>query len=1014
MVRFKKFVNVTGLIVFTISMLVYILSVERSGSLWDCGEFILGAYKLQVVHPPGAPLFLMTGRLFASLGDLFSSNPEHIAFAVNLMSGLFSALSAMMIGWIAMILGKLSMVGRKTELTEAQLYTLGGAGLAAGLSTAFCTSIWFSAVEGEVYAMSTFFSVLTFWAMVKWYNLKDTPNNDKWVVFAIYAAGLSLGVHLLSLLTFPVLAVLYYFKKYKDTTALGVLASFAAGVALLVFVQKVIIVGLPIIWSQFEVLMVNNFGAPVHSGLLPTGICIAAVLIFVLRYAHKNNNAMLQTITVSIALLVISFMSMGTVVIRANANPPVNMNEPSNVMRLIPYLNREQYGERALFKGPDFEAKAVSYDRKKRYSLVGDQYVLNDEKVTPVYANKDKQLFPRMSDGSQGRPGLYRQWIKKTKGKINLFDNIEYFRKYQAGWMYFRYFMWNFSGRQNGSQGYYKWDPADGHWISGIGPLDAYRTHNLSEMPDRMRNHQARNRYFFLPLIFGMLGLLFHYRKRKKEFYALLGLFFITGIGIILYTNQPPNEPRERDYVLVGSFFTYCVWIGLGVLAMRDILGHWIKGKDKLVAIAASAIVLTAPAIMLVQNWDDHSRAHHKAARDYASNFLNSLQENAILFTYGDNDTYPLWYAQEVEGIRTDVRVINLSLIAVDWYINQMRRKVNDSPAISFTIPEKAYLGGDRNQIFYPYADNQKDPGMNVFDALKFLGENHPKTVNGYAMKTFLKSRKLSIPIDQAYVDGANMFSPGNDQGLVNSIPINLGNKSYITKDEIAIMDIVASNVNKRPVYFSVTCQPKKMLGLKDYSQLEGLALRIVPKRTPTKQNLIYFYGDIDTEKMYDNVVNKWRWGNFDTKRLYATSSLNATLQAQKLTMSRLVRELTLEGKRQKAADVAAEYFTAFPHMNFKYDSYVVPFIEAFINNGNVDEAKKHIGILSSELQEYMEFYSSLDPDDLQSGFRDDYRFDLRAVSEALQLARGTNDQAFAEEMNGLIGRYQSTNLLRG
>ncbi len=1013
MSQFKKIVNLTGLVVFAISMVVYIMSVERSGSLWDCGEFILGAYKMQVVHPPGAPLFLMTGRLFAWLGDIFSSNPEHIAFAVNLMSGLFSALAAMMIGWITMILGKLSLVGRDGELTEGQLYALSGAGLAAGLATAFTTSIWFSAVEGEVYAMSTFFSVLTFWAMVKWYNLADEPHNDRWVVFSIYAAGLSLGVHLLSLLAFPVLAVLYYFKKYKETTATGVVLSFLAGVALVGFVQKVIIVGLPIMWSKFEVLMVNNFGLPPHTGLIPTILLIAAASWAVLRYSHQTRNAILQQVMVAVVLLIISFSSMGSVVIRANANPPVNMNAPTNVMRLIPYLNREQYGERPLVYGPTFEASPDKYDTKERYQLVDGEYKKIDKKITPIYKSRDKQLFPRMADGSQGRPGLYRRWVNKERGKITLADNIKYFLKYQVGWMYVRYFMWNFSGRQNGAQGYYSWDPSDGRWITGIGPVDGFLTHNQSDLPSRMKEHQARNRYFLLPFIFGFLGLLYHYRKRKKEFFALLGLFFITGIGIILYTNQPPNEPRERDYVLVGSFFTYCVWIGMGVLAIKDLL---IKrmANHKVAALIASAIVLTAPMVMLVQNFDDHTRKDLKAARDYASNFLNSVEENAIIFTYGDNDTYPLWYAQEVEGIRTDVRVVNLSLIAVDWYINQMRRRVNDSPAIKLTIPERSYLGPDRNQIFYPYPDTQPDRGMLAKDALKFVGESHPKTVGGYSMVSYLRSRKLRIPIDQNYVDRSGMFSPGNDQGLVNELMVDFGNRSYITKDDLAILDVIASNINERPIYFSVTCQPKKMLGLRDYMQLEGLALRVVPKKTPTEQNLIYFFGDIDVAKMYDNVVNKWKWGNFDKKKMFATSSLNATLQAHKLTMSRLVRELTLSGQRQQAATVAQEYFTAFPHMNFKYDSYAVPFIEALINNGNLDEAKNHIRLLAGELQEYMDFYSSLDPDDLTEGFRNDYTFDLRAVTESLQLARGTQDQAFIDEITGLVGRYQSTNLLRG
>jgi Protein of unknown function (DUF2723) len=687
----KKVSNISGLIVLLVSFLVYYHSVERTGSLWDCGEFILGAYKLQVVHPPGAGLFVIVGRIFAWLATVFSNNPEDIAFFVNLMSGLCTAVGAMMIAWTTIMFGKLALVGSQSETTVPQNIALGFGGIVAGLAMAFSTSIWFSAVEGEVYGMSTMFTAMTIWAATKYYYLEDKDEANRWLVLSIFVSGMSVGVHLLSILSLPAVALLVYYKNYKDHNLKGALIAMGLGVVGIIFIMKIVIVGIPTLWKNMELLMVNSLGLPIHSGLVPTMMIVTGLSYLALKYAHNKKNQLLQIAAISAVLVIVAFSTIGVVVIRASADTPINMNVPSDAMRLLPYLNREQYGERPLISGPHYDAKPADVSREPRYGIVGDRYEIVDEKYDYVYNQKDKILFPRIGHTDQGRPDLHRMWRESlngnSSGKPSMGYNLQFLFHYQLGWMYVRYFMWNFVGRQTAEQGTFPWDVSRGHWQSGITAIDEARLYKMDKLPDAIKNDESRNTYYFLPLIFGLLGLIFHYIQKREEFIVLLILFVITGVGIIIYSNQPPNEPRERDYVLVGSFMTFCIWIGMGVIALYHYLSQKMQGIAP--ALIAGVLVLSAPVIMGFQNYDDSSRKHIKGSRDYASNFLNSVAPNAIIFTYGDNDTYPLWYAQEVENIRRDVRVVNLSLIAVDWYINKLRTKVNESAPIKLTLTEE-------------------------------------------------------------------------------------------------------------------------------------------------------------------------------------------------------------------------------------------------------------------------------------------------------------------------------------
>ncbi|MEM6318362.1 MAG: DUF2723 domain-containing protein [Bacteroidota bacterium] len=1002
----RKPETLAGWLVFLIAFIVYALTVERTGSLWDCGEFITGAYKLEVVHPPGAPMFIILGRLFTWIAEIVSNDPADIAFAVNLMSGMSSAFAAMFVCWATITLGRLALVGREREADTAESYALAGSGLVAGLASAFCISIWFSAVEGEVYAMSTMFTAMTLWAVVKWYGLPDAHDNDRWLVFAIFSAGLSAGVHLLSLLTFPALALFYYFKKYKNTTFLGMAAAAGIGLVFIVVIQKFIISGLPTLWALMDRMAVNSFGMPFHSGLLFVLLILGGLIFGGLRYAHKNQNGLIQKLVVAMSLVVIGFSIFGVVVIRADANTPINMNNPNDAMRLLPYLNREQYGERPLLRGPNFTAAPLRVEEEDRYGRVEDRYEIVDKKISYVYADKDKVLLPRMGDGSQGRPSLYRQWVNKPDGEPTMGDNIKFMFAYQFGWMYYRYFMWNFAGKQNAEQGYYSWNKKSGHWLSGIKPLDEARLHNMDKLPTAMAKHQGTNKYYLLPLLFGLLGLFFHAKNRGKDFMGLLALFIITGLGIIVYSNQPPNEPRERDYVLVGSFFTFAMWIGMAVLALFEMYRERVKNNLPVGALAASAIVLVAPFLMGFQNFDDMSRRYHTGARDYANNFLQSCDENAIIFTYGDNDTYPLWYAQEVENIRRDVRVVNLSLIAVDWYINQLNRKVNDSPPIKLSLTPDAIRGYKRNQVFVdPYKNG---PRMNLKDAIKFVGEDHPVPVSsGRTLESYLPTSKFLIPVNRNLVRQNNIVQ--DMENVVDAVEFSV-DRNYVLKGDLAVMDIIANNAWERPIYFAVTVRNESLIGLDGYLQMEGLGLKLVPVATGKDPLVpgVLGKGRVEPNKVYDNVMNKFRWGNFDKYEMFVDKSYAPSVQSHRYMILRAVQEFIRRGENQKAVDLCDKYFEAFPNMNFAYDYNSFYFIQSYMSAGVPEKAKEHALILAQQTAEHLEFYESLDPDDLAAGFSGDQRLALNAKTSLEAMTKEINDPAFTDQINQIFANAGS------
>ena len=1019
--KLNRLHQLTGWLVFAIAAVVYILSAERTGSLWDVGEFILGAYKLQVVHPPGAPLFLVIGRLFAGLGDLLSSDPSMIAFFVNAMSGIFSAFASAFVAWVTIRLGTLALVGKESDdaLGGGQNVAVALGGLVAGLATTFSTSIWFNAVEGEVYAMSTFFTAMTVWSMVKWYTLPDTPQYDRWLIFTIFASGLSIGVHLLSILTWPALAVLYYAKTRQQAFSWGrLLLALIGGVAVIVVIQTFVIIGIPSLWHFFEVdLGLVNAGLPVHSGLLITYLVIGAVLFFGLRYAHRNQSARVQQIFIGLATLVIAYSVIGVVVIRANAHPPVNMNSPDNVTSLLPYLNREQYGERALLRGPQFDASPSGQQLEDRMGLVGNRYEATNYKIDLEYANRDKVLFPRMSDAGQGRPNIYKQWLGLNpqeplpRGRPNFGDNLSFFVNYQLGWMYWRYFMWNFSGRQNGQQGFYAWDESAGNWITGIDFLDEGRLGELDALPEADRDDPARNTYYLLPFLFGLLGLFWHAGRRKEEFLALLVLFVITGIGIIVYSNQPPNEPRERDYVLVGSFFTFAMWIGLAVPAIYELIKKYAGAKGMGPAVGAGALVLAAPLLMGFQNWDDHSRATHAGARDYASNFLNSVDPNAIIFTYGDNDTYPLWYAQEVEGIRTDVRVVNLSLIAVDWYIELLRYKMNDSESIDLELTTDQIRGRKRNAIYYYNQNNQtgdcsRDRPISLDRFMEtMIAADRPQQTSQGTIETTYQTCNVGIEIDQSRLGQAPWLRPGGGEP-VDRIPLSINNQR-LTKDEIAILDLINSNLYTRPIYFAVTCQPSKLMGLQDYMQLEGLGLKIVAERQRSDPSFgIIGSGQVNADKTYDLVTETWNYGNFDEVDTHISSSFAPAVQSMQLVTLRTMQELLNQGQTERALALGDRYFEAFPNFNFPFYYQTLLMLEPYFQARQPQRAAAVIEQLAQNAAERLTYYDSIDPQIVQSSYAREQQMGLAIAQQLLTQLNTPSNQELYSRVRAILGPY--------
>ncbi|MDR1881380.1 MAG: DUF2723 domain-containing protein [Prevotella sp.] len=1046
MKRYNLINNVFGWFSFAVAAIVYLMTIEPTSSFWDCGEFIISAFKLEVGHPPGAPFFMLTGKFFT----LFASDTSQVALMVNSMSALLSAATILFLFWtITHLAKKLIHTDAGQEMTPGQLVAIIGCGLAGALTYTFTDTFWFSAVEGEVYAYSSMFTALVFWLILKWENRADKDGSDKWLVIIAYAMGLSIGVHLLNLLCIPAIVLVYYFKKSKDANVKGALLALAGSLFLIVILMYGIIPGFTKVGGWFERLFVNGFGFSYNTGALTyillivisiiwglyetlsakrtmkrakTAFIVCMVLsgvtfiddsillwmallgglVAFLAFYKKISFRFLNTTILCLMVILIGYSSFALIPIRSIANTPMDQNSPENVFTLAGYLNREQYGDRPLLHGktyastekrdpatgrlePPVSEKQTLDKVVKKSPDQKDEYVATG--TVPTYGYTNTMLLPRMYSTEDRHLLGYRMWadIKDTSVPPTMFENLKFFFDYQLDFMYFRYFMWNFSGRQNDVQA--TGGPANGNWITGIGFVDELLGRGPQDnLPPDIADNKGHNKYYMLPLILGILGLVFLLtggKKGEQLFLVTFMLFFMTGIAIIVYLNQQPFEPRERDYAYAGSFYAFCIWIGFGVAFILRLLKK-VLPETPAAAIAA-VLALFIPIQMASQNWDDHDRSDRYTMRDFGMNYLRGCEPNSILFSMGDNDTFPLWYAQEVEGFRTDVRVCNLSYLQTDWYVDQMRRQAYDSPPLPIEWEEDRYHG-DKGQSAYVFTkrdierllarDLQSDKEASAwagrinyadyYDAKAFKDTmevsealNIMKTMDNYAPRNpyidngvIIPSSILKMPIDRSKVDWSALGTKPKPDFI-----FNLGdNKGGIYRQEMMIIDMLY-NINKddwkRPIYHCVTIG-EAPLKLTDQSMLEGITYRITP-------GIIDSTG-VNTEVMFDNLVNKYQWGGIENPKVYLDENNLRMCRSFRQMFDKLIAALLAQGKDDKALTALDRCMEAIPAGTVPRGAESISFADAYYELGQLEKARKVIDEILYRVDGNMQWYTAMKP----------------------------------------------------
>ena len=996
MKEYRKLNNILGWIVFAIASTVYLLTTEPTGSLWDCGEYISTAYKLQVGHPPGAPFFQLLGNFFS----LFAPNTAYVAQMVNAMSALASSFSILFLFWTITHLARKLLV-KEGRPEGGNLIAILGAGFVGALAYTFTDSFWFSAVEGEVYALSSFFTAIVFWAILKWEDASDKGHAFRWIILIAYLMGLSIGVHLLNLLAIPAITFVFYFKKYKASPK-GIILTFIISIILLALVMYVIIPWMVLIAGALERFFVNNMGFPFHTGSILFFLLLVGGIAGGLIYTQRAKKLIGNTILLAFTFITIGYMSFLILVVRSNANTPIDENNPEDATSLLAYLNREQYGDWPLFYGQYYNAPTIdaednspvytkSYaivdetklpkpskitlgdpglvsiwqyqddaqkelDKLKRPELsIKQAYVITDERKSriPVYDEDFTTVFPRMwSNQRSVHAMVYEEYIKdksnrktvrtrdgKTETLVipSFGDNLRFFFSYQIGHMYMRYFMWNFSGRQNDYQGH--GNNLHGNWISGIKFIDEARLGPQDDIPVELQGNKAHNRYFMLPLILGLLGLWFHFSKNYKDGIVVAVLFLMTGLAIVVYLNQYPYQPRERDYAYVASFYAFAIWIGIGVIALYDMLRK--LANPKMVAIVVtSASFLLVPLVMAQQNWDDHDRSGRYNTLNIAKNYLNSCEENAVIFTNGDNDTFPLWYAQEVEGIRTDVKVVNLSLFNTDWYIDQMLRKTYKAEPIPLNIGRDKYIQGT-NDVAY-FIKNpliaKDNVHYNVKNLTEFFFSDNPDTKYppkhmrrpGSELFNYFPTNLFYIPVDKEKVIAEGVVSPTDSSLIEDKVKWRVKGTN-VQKNDLMMITMLSSFDWERPIYYAITTGPDSYLNLMEYFQLDGMAYRLVPIKTVVNnQDFQGIYGRVNTDVLYDNLMNKFRFDGLNDPNLYFDQFHMHSIRNYRTIFAMLAKELIKEGKKEKAKEVLSRAFEVLPEKTISYDRYVVGLAEAY------------------------------------------------------------------------------------
>ena len=1045
MKRYKLLNNVLGWVVFVIAAVTYILTLESTASFWDCGEFIASGYKLEVGHPPGNPIFMLTARFFAN----FASSPSEVAYMVNLMSGLLSAATILLLFWtITRLAQKIVLRDGETEETMSlgQMIAILGCGLVGALAYAWSDTFWFSAVEGEVYAYSSFCTALVFWLILKWESVADLPHANRYIILIAYIIGVSIAVHLLNLLCIPAIVLVYYYRKYKNTDLKGSLIALLVSFVLIVLLLYGLVPGFVEVASWVELLFVNVFHLPFNSGVvfyfflivgviawaiyetyaqrsdklikisflisivlvgIPfigdgyiIGIVLTAALAYYLFTRKKLAVVAMNTILLSLFVIFIGYSSYALIVIRSTANTPMDQNSPEDIFSLGGYLNREQYGDRPLFYGQTFPAeiardangtaistkgKAIWKKKLKTSEDEVDRYIVTGYNEHYEYQPELNMLFPRMYSDKSEHISAYKEWTNfkgrpvqvrtsegtKTVMKPTFAENLAFFLDYQLNYMYWRYFMWNFAGRQNDIQGH--GEVQNGNWISGFNFIDKHIAGDQTNLPDDLKNNAGRNVFYMLPLLLGLIGLFYQAFSGKKgieSFWVTFFLFFMTGIAIVIYLNQTPYQPRERDYAYAGSFYAFAIWIGLGGAAVWRGLNYLLKTTDEkpvsaITAAVAALLCLCVPLQMVSQTWDDHDRSGRYVCRDFGMNYLSSVDENGIIFTNGDNDTFPLWYVQEVEGYRTDVRVCNLSYLQTDWYIDQMKRPAYESAPLPISADESKYAYDVRS---YNYVINRLADSITVSDGLDYLysDEDWTKDVPGYGKLNHLPTNKLYIPVNADAAVASGTVAPELKDSIVSRIVPDFTNKRGFTMSEIASLDIINTNAMqgwKRPVYFAVTVGSSYYLGLEDYFSRTGLAYQVVPLKGVSN--------NIDTDKMYDNMVNKFRWGGIDKATpehpLYLDENVRRMCNTHRMMFGDLVVQLIAEGKTDKALTALDLIMEKIPGWQVTHDLTSISLAQSYLDLGEKTKGEALLTEILDNSAGYLNWYKDLTSGQLRS-----------------------------------------------
>ncbi len=1009
--RYHRINTYFGWLLFILSTGVYTLTVEPTVSFWDCGEFILSAFRVQVGHPPGAPLFIIIGRiatLFA-LGDT-----SKVALMMNMLSAVCSGFAIMFLFWTITHLVR-RVIAKDSEPSPDQSAAILASGILGALAYTFSDTFWFSAVEGELYALSSLVTGLVFWGMLKWEEEADKPYSGRWIVLIAYIMGLGLGIHRLNLLVIPALILVFYFRKY-DVTMKGVIRTILLSAFILWIIVFVLIPGVPKIAGWFELFFVNVLGLPYNSGLLFFVILVATVLTGGIRYSLAKKKLILNYVFTVLTVIMIGYSSYAMIMIRSSAKPPMNQNNPSDIFSLSYYINMEQYGSTPKMYGNYYSAPVIDV----KTVIAG--YNKTEGKYKPyhrpeyVYHKDFMTIFPRMYSSDTEHVNAYEYW-GKIKGRNytvssgseretivcpTFAENLRYFIRYQTGFMYLRYFMWNFAGRQNDIQG--NGNSIHGNWISGIKFIDKARLGDQDSLPSELKTNPGRNIYYFIPLILGILGVLWHYRNDRKGFWAVMVFFLMTGLAIIAYLNQYPNQPRERDYAYAGSFYAFAIWIGMGFMFFHQLLKELNAGKTAPVAVFV-LLLLACPVLMAVQNWDDHDRSGRYTARDIGANYLNSCAPNSILFTYGDNDSFPLWYIQDVELVRTDVRVANLSYIQAGWYIDMMRQKAFESDPMPLSLPQEKYMDGIRTQL---PVNTRIDKPVDLAQVVEFAGTDDRRYMIDISGRgdymNYLPANKFIINVDTAKV-----LANGTVKEYFRDLMVSPMIWEYTEKDalkgDLAIMDLLATNNWERPIYYSTTVPSSQYKGLENYFIQEGLAYRVSPVRTEREDRPEF--GLIDHDLMYDNMMNKFKWGNASASSVYLDENNKRMFSNFRRLFGNLGESLLINGDTARAVQAVRRGLEIVPAEKLPYDFFTVGPARTLIKAGEKEEGMKIIRDVINYSKEYLDYAVAIQPD-LRFGLEYPIGINMQALLDIYYMAGDLEMNELLIEMEPLVSSYYS------